>query len=265
MLPATVYPARGSWFILLWAIRAGGARIPQTFRARRKDCVERVSLTAINGEAIDPPNVDNPPREPAPVTGLEKPDLSILSDKFLAELRDANTRAPCFSRANLDASVLLTTFSDTLADALRTKLRRLAKMNFAIRGTDNSQIKWNNEDSFLNDSHKDLKADYVIANHPFNFSDWSGDVLRTDGRWKYGIPLTGNANYAWIQHLLYHLSPSGQTGFVAAKGSLKQVSIQYSIQVLLSVSVRIFSVADFSQNIYPHFPRVYGTVLQNTG
>ena len=175
------------------------------------------------------------------------------------------TPAPCFSRANLDTSVLLTTFSDTLADALRTKLRRLAKMNLAIRGTDNSQIKWNNEGSFLNDSHKDLKADYVIANHPFNFSDWSGDVLRTDGRWKYGTPPPGNANYIWIQHLLYHLSPSGQTGFVVAKGSLKQVSIQYSIQVLLSVSVRIFSVADFSQNVYPHFPGVYGTGLQNTG
>ncbi len=58
-----------------------------------KDCVERVSLTAVNGEAIGPPNVDNPPREPAPVAGLEKLDLSILSDKFLAEARDANTRA----------------------------------------------------------------------------------------------------------------------------------------------------------------------------
>ena len=68
------------------------------------------------------------------------------------------TPAPCFSRANLDASVLLTTFSDTLADALRTKLRRLAKMNLAIRGADNSQIKWNNEGSFLNDSHKDFKS-----------------------------------------------------------------------------------------------------------
>ena len=102
------------------------------------------------------------------------------------------TPAPCFSRANLDTSVLLTTFSDTLADALRTKLRRLAKMNLAIRGTDNSQIKWNNEGSFLNDSHKDLKADYVIANHPFNFSDWSGDVLRTDGRRQMEIWNTTN-------------------------------------------------------------------------
>jgi len=97
---------------------------------------------------------------------------------------------------------------------------RLAKMNLAIRGIDSSQLKWNNEGSFLNDSHKDLKADYVIANPPFNDSDWSGDLLRKDGRWKYGTPPTGNANYAWIQHFLYHLSPSGQTGFVLAKGAL---------------------------------------------
>ncbi len=97
---------------------------------------------------------------------------------------------------------------------------RLAKMNLAIRGIDSSQVKWNNEGSFLNDRHKDLKADYVIANPPFNDSDWSGDLLRKDGRWKYGTPPTGNANYSWIQHFLYHLSPSGQAGFVLAKGSL---------------------------------------------
>lgn len=101
---------------------------------------------------------------------------------------------------------------------------RLAKMNLAIRGIDSSQVKWNNEGSFLNDSHKDLKADYVIANPPFNDSDWSGDLLRKDGRWKYGTPPTGNANYAWIQHFLYHLSPSGQAGFVLAKGSLTSKS-----------------------------------------
>ena len=87
-------------------------------------------------------------------------------------------------------------------------------------GIDSSQVKWNNEDSFLNDCHKDLKADYVIANPPFNDSDWSGDLLRKDGRWQYGMPPTGNANYAWIQHFLYHVNPSGQTGFVLAKGAL---------------------------------------------
>ena len=97
---------------------------------------------------------------------------------------------------------------------------RLAKMNLAIRGIDSSQVKWNNEGSFLNDSHKDLKADFVIANPPFNDSDWSGDLLRKDGRWQYGAPPKGNANYAWIQHFLYHLNPGGLAGFVLAKGAL---------------------------------------------
>ncbi len=97
---------------------------------------------------------------------------------------------------------------------------RLAKMNLAIRGIDSSQVKWNNEGSFLNDAHKDLKADFIIANPPFNVSDWSGELLRNDGRWKYGTPPAGNANYAWIQHFLYHLSPTGTAGFVLAKGSL---------------------------------------------
>jgi type I restriction enzyme M protein len=97
---------------------------------------------------------------------------------------------------------------------------RLAKMNLAIRGIDSSQVLWNNEGSFLNDEHKDLKADYVIANPPFNDSDWSGDLLRGDGRWVYGEPPSSNANYAWIQHFLYHLNPSGQAGFVLSKGAL---------------------------------------------
>lgn len=97
---------------------------------------------------------------------------------------------------------------------------RLAKMNLAIRGIDSSSVKWNNEGSFLNDAHKDLKADFIIANPPFNVSDWSGDLLRNDGRWKYGTPPMGNANYAWIQHFLYHLAPTGTAGFVLAKGSL---------------------------------------------
>ena len=97
---------------------------------------------------------------------------------------------------------------------------RLAKMNLAIRSIDSSQVKWNNEGSFLNDAHKDLKADFVIANPPFNDSDWSGNLLRDDGRWVHGKPPIGNANYAWIQHFLYHLSPTGVAGFVLAKGSL---------------------------------------------
>jgi type I restriction enzyme M protein len=97
---------------------------------------------------------------------------------------------------------------------------RLAKMNLAIRGIEASQVKWNNEGSFLNDAHKDVKADYIIANPPFNVSDWSGELLRTDGRWTFGTPPAGNANFAWLQHFIYHLSPQGQAGVVLAKGAL---------------------------------------------
>ncbi|GAP71182.1 type I restriction-modification system, DNA methylase subunit [Bacteroidales bacterium 6E] len=97
---------------------------------------------------------------------------------------------------------------------------RLCKMNLAIRGIDSSQVKWNNEGSFLNDAHKDLKSDFIIANPPFNVSDWGGDLLRKDGRWQYGVPPTGNANFAWLQHFIYHLNPSGQAGVVLAKGAL---------------------------------------------
>lgn len=101
---------------------------------------------------------------------------------------------------------------------------RLAKMNLAIRHIDSSNVRWNNEGSFLNDAHKDLKADYIIANPPFNDSDWSGDLLQNDARWSVLgqklPPPPNNANYAWIQHFLYHLAPTGQAGFVLAKGSL---------------------------------------------
>jgi len=101
---------------------------------------------------------------------------------------------------------------------------RLAKINLAIRGIDSSQVKWNNEGSFLNDAHKDLKADYVIANPPFNDSDWNGKQLRGDGRWKYGIPSAGNANFAWLQHFIFHLAPNGIAGVVLAKGALTSKS-----------------------------------------
>ncbi len=93
-------------------------------------------------------------------------------------------------------------------------------MNLAIRGIDSSQVKWNSEGSFLNDAHKDLKADFIIANPPFNVSDWGGELMRTDCRWQYGVPPTGNANFAWLQHFIYHLAPNGQAGVVLAKGAL---------------------------------------------
>lgn len=97
---------------------------------------------------------------------------------------------------------------------------RLAKMNLAIRGIDSTGVKWNSEGSFLNDAHKDLKADYIIANPPFNVSDWSGDLLRNDARWQFGPPPVGNANFGWLQHFIHHLAPTGQAGVVLAKGAL---------------------------------------------
>lgn len=101
---------------------------------------------------------------------------------------------------------------------------RLAKMNLAIRGIDSSQVKWNSEGSFLNDALKDIRADYIIANPPFNDSDWSGEMLRSDARWQYGVPPTGSANFAWLQHFAFHLAPSGQAGIVLAKGALTSKS-----------------------------------------
>lgn len=96
---------------------------------------------------------------------------------------------------------------------------RLARMNLAIRGIDaNLGQSW--ADSFHNDQHKDLKADFILANPPFNMSDWGGDRLREDVRWKYGTPPAGNANYAWIQHFIHHLAPAGVAGFVMANGSM---------------------------------------------
>jgi type I restriction enzyme M protein len=94
---------------------------------------------------------------------------------------------------------------------------RLAKMNLAIRGIE-AQIAQG--DTFHNDRHPDLKADFIMANPPFNISDWGGERLRDDQRWSYGVPPSGNANYAWVQHIVHHLSPKGVAGFVLANGSM---------------------------------------------
>ncbi len=96
---------------------------------------------------------------------------------------------------------------------------RLCKMNLAIRRIE-ADIQWNNEGSFLNDAHKTLKADFILANPPFNDSDWRGELLRDDVRWKYGAPPSNNANFAWIQHFIFHLSPTGIAGFVLSNGSM---------------------------------------------
>lgn len=96
---------------------------------------------------------------------------------------------------------------------------RLAKMNLAVRGID-SEIKWNNEGSFHKDELRDEKFDFILANPPFNISDWGGDRLKEDVRWKYGIPPAGNANYGWLQHIIHHLAPNGSAGVVLANGSM---------------------------------------------
>lgn len=98
---------------------------------------------------------------------------------------------------------------------------RLAKMNMAIRGID-ADIRQG--DSFHSDKHKDLKADYILANPPFNISDWGVESLQDDPRWKFGVPPRGNANFGWIQHMIYHLAPNGVAGFVLANGSMSSQS-----------------------------------------
>jgi len=96
---------------------------------------------------------------------------------------------------------------------------RICKMNLAIRGIEGN-IGPYNADTFHNDLHKDLKADFILANPPFNISDWGADRLRDDFRWKYGLPSVGNANFAWVQHMIHHLAPQGVAGFVLANGSM---------------------------------------------
>ena len=96
---------------------------------------------------------------------------------------------------------------------------KMAKMNMAIRGID-ADFGPYQADTFFNDLHPSLKADFIMANPPFNLSNWGQDKLQDDARWKYGLPPSGNANYAWIQHMIYHLAPNGKIGLVLANGAL---------------------------------------------
>ncbi|KAB2744598.1 type I restriction-modification system subunit M [Brucella anthropi] len=96
---------------------------------------------------------------------------------------------------------------------------RLAKMNLAVQGID-ADIRWNNEGSFHRDELPDLKADFILANPPFNISDWGGERLTEDARWKFGVPPKGNANFGWLQHIIHHLAPRGTAGVVLANGSM---------------------------------------------
>ncbi|HLR42353.1 MAG TPA: class I SAM-dependent DNA methyltransferase [Pseudogracilibacillus sp.] len=107
---------------------------------------------------------------------------------------------------------------------------KLAKMNLAIRGID-ANLGSQNADTFHNDLHKRLKADYILANPPFNISDWGGERLQDDLRWKYGTPPNGNANYAWIQHMVSKLAPTGTAGIVLANGSMStNTSLEFEIR-----------------------------------
>ncbi|HMR41968.1 MAG TPA: class I SAM-dependent DNA methyltransferase [Ignavibacteria bacterium] len=150
--------------------------------------------------------------------------MFVQSEKFIKSHQDMTAPRPSpkgrGSSLNLNPSDRISIYGQ---ESNQTTWR-LAKMNLAIRGIDSSNVKWNNEGSFLNDAHKDLKADFIIANPPFNDSDWSGELLREDARWNISgqklVPPPANANYAWIMHFLYHLSPNGLAGFVLSKGSL---------------------------------------------
>ena len=137
---------------------------------------------------------------------------------------------------------------------------RLAKMNLAVRGID-ADIRWNSEGSFHKDELQDLRADYVLANPPFNISDWGGERLRDDARWKFGIPPAGNANYGWLQHILHHLAPNGTAGVVLANGSLtsnqvsegqiRQKMIQDDVvSCVLTLPVQLFYSTQISASIW---------------
>jgi type I restriction enzyme M protein len=146
--------------------------------------------------------------------------MFVQSEKFIKAHQDHYKKKSNGKKLSLDPTDHISIYGQ---ESNQTTWR-LCKMNLAIRGIDSSNVKWNNEGSFLNDAHKDVKADYILANPPFNDSDWSGELLKDDGRWNVLgeklTPPTGNANYAWIMHFIYHMAPTGKAGFVLSKGSL---------------------------------------------
>lgn len=128
--------------------------------------------------------------------------MFIMSDKFVQEHKGRNTDITVYGQESNQ-----TTW-------------KLSKMNLAIRNINSKFVVWNTEGSFLKDAHPDLKADFILANPPFNQKEWGVDILQEDGRWKYGTPPNGNANFGWMQHMLYHLSPTGIMATVLSNGSL---------------------------------------------
>jgi type I restriction enzyme M protein len=121
-------------------------------------------------------------------------------------------------------------------------------MNLAIRGIE-AHLGPHHADSFHNDQHKDLKADYVLANPPFNDSDWGGQRLREDARWKFGPPPAGNANFGWVQHFIHHLAPNGQAGFVLANGSM--LSGSYPARDFGDVTLQAVIAEAREQSLHP--------------
>lgn len=131
---------------------------------------------------------------------------------------------------------------------------KLAKMNLALRGID-ADLGAKSADSFTENLHPDLRADYIIANPPFNVSDYWDESLAEDPRWEYGIPRTGNANYAWIQHFLFHLAPGGTAGFVMAKGALSSSEgTDPKIRKLLVESHILQCVVDLPDKLFFNTP-----------
>ena len=128
--------------------------------------------------------------------------MFVMSEKFIESHKGNHTNISVFGQESNQ-----TTY-------------RLCCMNLAMHGIDSSQVIWNNDGSFLRDAHLGKEMDYILANPPFNDSDWGGDKLQDDARWAYGIPPVGNANFAWVQHFISHLKVGGVAGFVLANGSL---------------------------------------------
>lgn len=131
---------------------------------------------------------------------------------------------------------------------------KLCKMNLAIRGLEGN-IGEHHADTFHNDLHKSLKADYILANPPFNISDWGGNELVDDVRWKYGTPPNGNANYAWLQHMIYHLAPNGIAGIVLANGSLSSnTSNEWEIRKNLLEADLVDAIVSLPGNLFYSTP-----------
>lgn len=131
---------------------------------------------------------------------------------------------------------------------------KLCKMNLAIRGLEGN-IGEHHADTFHDDQHKTLKADYILANPPFNISDWGGDQLTDDVRWKFGTPPTGNANYAWLQHMVYHLAPNGTAGIVLANGSLSSnISSEVTVRKNLLEADLVDAVVSLPGNLFYSTP-----------